>query len=153
MNRVFIAAVVCFLAITGPAAVSHADLDGFLASLNVQAQADLPGFKARLSAQFGVPLPTVETIYAQVRVPGDVFMCLQLGEFAHKPPEVVVQRFQRGKGKGWGVLAKELGIKPGSREFHALKNGDLHFTGEPGASGHGKGKSKGKGKGKKEDRG
>jgi hypothetical protein len=147
MKKVVIAAMVCVF-ITGLVSVSHADLDSFLAGLNVQAQADLPGFKAKLSAQFGVPLPTVETIYAQVRVPGDVFMCLQLGEFAHRPPEVVVQRYQRSKGKGWGVLAKELGIKPGSAEFHALKRGDLHFTGEPSAS-HGKSKGKGKGKGNK----
>ncbi len=143
MKKVVIA-VMIGLFVAGLATVSHADLDRFLAGLNVQAQADLPGFKAKLSAQFGVPLPTVETIFAEVRVPGDVFMCLQLGEFAHKAPEVVVQRYQRGKGKGWGALAQELGIKPGSREFHALKSGDLHFTGEPGASSTGKGRGKGK---------
>ncbi len=154
MKRVVLAAMVCFLSITGLASISHADLDGFLASLNAQARVDLPGFHAKLSAQFGVPLPTVERIYAQVRVPGDVFMCLQLGEFAHQPPEVVVQRYQKGKGKGWGVLAKELGIKPGSAEFHALKSGNLQFTGEPGASkGKGKGKDKEKGKGKGKDKG
>jgi hypothetical protein len=55
------------------------------------------------------------------------------------------------KGKGWGVIAKNLGIKPGSAEFHALKRGDLSFTGEPGAGegqkGQGKGKGKGRGKG------
>jgi len=29
-----------------------------------------------------------------------------------------------GKGaNGWGALAKELGIKPGSEEFHVLKGG------------------------------
>jgi len=146
MKKVVIA-VMIGLFVAGLATVSHADLDSFLASLNVQAQVDLPGFKAKLATQFGVPLPTVETVFAEVRLASDVFMCLQLGEFAHKAPEVVVQRYQRGKGKGWGALAQELGIKPGSREFHALKNGNLHFTGEPSASS--KGKSTGKGKGKK----
>ena len=96
-----------------------------------------------------MPLPTVQTIFAELRVPGDVFMVLQLGEYAHMPPDVVVQRYQKGKGKGWGVLAKELGIKPGSPEFHALKNGNLKFTGEPGVNSKGKGKGKSKGKGNK----
>jgi hypothetical protein len=63
---------------------------------------------------------------------------------AHRPPETVVQTYQTHKGKGWGVIAKELGIKPGSREFHALKNGDLTFGETPG-DGPGKGKGKGKG--------
>ncbi len=47
-----------------------------------------------------------------------------------------------------GVIAKELGIKPGSPEFHALKRGDFVFTGEPGGSAGGvQGKGKGNGKG------
>jgi hypothetical protein len=43
-----------------------------------------------------------------------------------------------------GVIAKELGIKLGSKEFHALKNGDLVFGHAP-AAGPGKGKGKVKG--------
>ena len=150
--RTRIALAVAFFLLTGMAAVAHADLDGFLSSLNVQARADLPGFKAKLSAQFGVPLPRIEAIVAQVKLPGDAFMCLELGRMAHRPPETVVRTYQRGKGKGWGVLAKELGIKPGSAEFHALKRGDLTFTGEPGrpGKGHGKGQGKQKGKGHKD---
>jgi hypothetical protein len=147
MHKV-VAAIAACLFLTGLPSVSRADLDGFLSNLNVQAQADLPGFKAKLSAQFGVPMPRIETIVSQVRLPGDAFMCLELGRMANKPPETVVQTYQRGKGKGWGVLAKELGIKPGSAEFHALKRGDLTFTGEPGGSGKGKGKGQGKQQGK-----
>ena len=37
----------------------------------------------------------------------------------------VVQRYERNPGIGWGNLAKQMGIKPGSREFHALKNGAI----------------------------
>ncbi|WP_169732719.1 hypothetical protein [Holophaga foetida] len=46
-------------------------------------------------------------------------------------------------------MAKELGIKPGSAEFHALKRGDLRFDGRPqGGQGKGKDKERGKGHGK-----
>jgi len=41
-----------------------------------------------------------------------------------------------------------LGIKPGSAEFHALKRGNLKFTGQPASGDAGPGKSHGKGKGK-----
>ena len=47
-----------------------------------------------------------------------------------------------------GVIAKNLGLKPGSPEFHALKNGDLALSGVPGGKSAGSGKDKGKGKGK-----
>lgn len=146
--RRFSVMVVVGLLLFGCAAAADADLGAFLSNLNAQAQADLPGFKTRLSAQFGVPLPAVESIITQVRLPGDAFLCLQLGQMTRQPMGRVVETYQRSHGKGWGVIAKELGIKPGSADFHALKRGDFTFTGEPrGASPDtGKGKEKAKGK-------
>jgi hypothetical protein len=142
MHRIILAGLlVIFVAVP---AVAAASLDSFLNSVNVQAQADLPGFHARVSAQFGVPVPQVQAVLHTVGSPADAFMVFQLGQMAHRPPEAVVQTYQSHRGKGWGVIAKELGIKPGSKEFHALKNGDLVFGGGP-SEGGGKGKGKGKG--------
>jgi hypothetical protein len=45
-------------------------------------------------------------------------------------------------------MAKSLGIKPGSAEFHALKNGDLDLF-RTGQGGKGPGKGKGSWKHKK----
>ncbi len=133
--------------IVSTASVAHADLDSFLKSVNVQAQTDMKNFSVKLSAQFGVPVPQVEAIIKSVEAPAEAFMVLQLGQMADKQPEVVLQTYQRSKGKGWGELAQELGIKPGSAEFHALKRGELSFTGQPG--GGGQREEKGKGKGRK----
>lgn len=138
------------LLVAGPA---RADLNAFLAQLNIEAKANLPGFSAKIGAQFGVPVPRVDEILRAVEAPADAFMCFQLGEMAGRPVETVVETYKQGRGKGWGVIAKELGIKPGSREFHALKAGDLAFTGKPGGSpagDDGGGKKKGKGKGRKD---
>ncbi len=132
------------------AAPAWADLDLFLRNLNVEAQANLGDFTVKLGAQFGMPVPRVEAVLRAVDNPAEAFMCFQLGEMAGKPPEAVLETYKRDKGKGWGVIAKDLGIKPGSAEFHALKNGDLSFTGTPG-HGHGGGGGKGKGKGHKKD--
>ena len=120
------------------------DLDSFIGNLNVQARADLPGFKVKLSAQFGIPVPQVEAVIANVQTPGDAYMVLRVGQVAAQPREVVLDEYRAHKGKGWGVIAKNLGIKPGSREFHELKKG---FDGGSG-KGQGKGKGKGKGRGK-----
>ena len=123
-------------------------LEDFLGSLNVQARADMNGFAARVSAQFEVPLANVQATIGTVREPADAFMVYQLGRMAGKPPETVVRTYQKNQGKGWGVIAKSLGIKPGSPAFHALKRGDFALTGAPAGAadqGHGQGKGKGKG--------
>jgi hypothetical protein len=142
MVRVALAFVSLLLFFTP--AVATASLESFLGNVNVQARADLPGFSMKVAAQFGVPVPQVEAVLGVVATPADAFMVFQLGQFAQRPADTVVQTYQKHQGKGWGVIAKELGIKPGSREFHALKNGDLVFDGVP-AETRAKSKSKGKG--------
>lgn len=134
--------------------VASADLDGFLHSLNVEARADLPGFSARLSAQFGVPLAEVQVVIDSVAVPADAFMCFQLGRMTRTPVRTVLRTYDAEKGRGWGVIAKSLGIKPGSAEFHALKRGDFVLEGGPeGKPSKGKNKQKDKDKGKGKDKG
>lgn len=129
-------------------AMAASTLDGFLNNLNIQARADINGFSAKLSAQFGVPELQVRTVIGSVREPADAFMSLQLGQWTQKPVEQVVRVYQANQGKGWGVIAKRMGIKPGSAEFHALKSGNLTFSGHPvGEQGERTGTSKGRGKG------
>ena len=142
--------------------VAHADLNGFLKNVNIQAQADMNNFNVKLSAQFGVPAADVSILIKNVSSPADAFMVLQLSQMSHKEPAVVLQTYQRSKGKGWGALAMELGIKPGSPEFHALKRGDLSFTGASSAGaaeqgdeeqgrGQGHGQGHGQGRGHRQD--
>ena len=115
---------------------------GWLEDLNIQAQADASGFQARLATRFQIGQTRVNLVLGGVDKPADAYMVFRLGEIARKPPEEVMKVYKEGK--GWGALAKSLGIKPGSREFHALKKGhDLDRK-----SG---GKDKGKGKGKQKD--
>ncbi len=147
--RKIMLAVTVLLMLCSPA-VAGGGLDGFLDSLNIQAQADLPGFSARISAQFGVPLPHVRAVLGSVAVPADAFMVFELGRIANRPPDSVLSIYQANRGRGWGVIAKSLGIKPGSAQFHALKRGDFVLAGGPnGGPGEGKNKGKSKGKGHK----
>ena len=147
MKRIVLAGIILLL-LSGQAA-AQGGLDSFLDHLNIQARADINGFSFKLSTQFGVPLPQVQAVIKAVDQPADAFMCFQLGQMTGKPSEAVAGVYQGQKGKGWGVIAKSLGIKPGSREFHALKRGDFVLNGEPvDASGKGKGKGKGRGRNK-----
>lgn len=146
MRKIFF--VLLALVIFNGTAIAGGGLDSFLDSINIQARADMDGYSAKLSLQFGIPEIEVRTVISTVREPSDAFMCLQLGHWTKKPVEQVVTVYKANQGKGWGVIAKSMGIKPGSAEFHALKRGDLTFSGKPaGEQSAAPGKSKGKGKG------
>lgn len=131
------------------AGAAAADFD-WMHDFNIRAQADASGFRASLATRFHIGHVEINAVLGNVPNPADAYMVFRLGEMAHKPPEYVLQEYKAGKGKGWGALAKSLGIKPGSPEFHALKRGDDLYGGGA-AGGKGKGKDKGKqakGKGK-----
>ncbi len=118
----------------------------WLKDFNIQAEADPSGFRARIAARFKVGDAQISTVLGNVEKPADAYMVFRLGEMAGKPADFVMEKYRADKGKGWGALAKSLGIKPGSQEFHALKRGsDLKDDGDKGKD---KGKDRGKGKGK-----
>ncbi len=141
LRRVFI--IVIVFAMSAGAAWAG-DFDVMLKEINFEASKDMRGYKASLTVDFGVSNKTVTLLLEKERMkPGDAYMALKISRVSGKAIEVVVGEFKRSRGKGWGVIAKNLGIKPGSAKFHALK--------ERGGKGKGKeekpkGKSKGKGK-------
>ncbi len=149
MKKKILLIIVCLALGTALVPGANADLNGFLGNLNVRASADMPGFKAQMSAQFGIPVPHVQGVIDIMPTPADAFMCFQIGLMTGKSPRTVAGIFNHNRHKGWGAMAKELGIKPGSAEFHALKRGDFEFSGKSqGQQARKQGKSQ-KGKNKK----
>lgn len=132
-----------------------ATLDATLGDLNVHTHGDsVPDFIDNVSVSYNIPRVRVENLIYKVKmVPADVVMTVLIAKLLGIDVDVVVDKYKAKKGKGWGVIAKELGIKPGSKEFHALKNGAYGELKK--AKGRGKdkgnkgGKSANKGKGKK----
>ena len=111
---------------------------------NIKAEAGPSGFRARLATRFQIGDTQIKIVLNNVEKPADAYMLLRLGEMSKQPTEYVIEKYKSGKGKGWGVLAKSLGIKPGSKEFHALKRGHDLYDEKPKVKNKGKGKSKGK---------
>jgi hypothetical protein len=140
--------VVSLMVLSIASAAAAADFE-WLKDLNIKAQADPSGFKASLAARFKIGDAQITAVLSNVERPADAYMVLRLGEMSGQPTDRVTDRYRSAKGQGWGNLAKSLGIKPGSPEFHALKRG--HDLDGGGGKGHGKGKGKGKGKGRDRD--
>jgi len=126
---------------------------GWTEDFNIQAQADPSGFRARLATRFKIGDVQVDAVLSNVDEPADAYLVLRLGEMSGKPADYVFEKYKHNKGKGWGALAKSLGIKPGSEEFHALKSGHDLNGGNSYIkvlySSNDQGKSKGKDRGKK----
>ncbi len=142
-QRLLVMVTVAWLLASAAPVLAAGDFE-WMREFNVRAEADLSGFRARLAARFKVEEARISAVLSQVAKPAEAYMVFRLGEMSGKPAEMVAEKYRAEKGKGWGELAKSLGIKPGSQEFHALKRGsDLYDDTDKG-----KGKVKEKGKSK-----
>lgn len=99
-----------------------ATFDAKLTSINVEANKDLVSFKANVVKTYSSNLTQVNSFFSAGMNAGDVIMSFELMKLTNKPAISIISIFNTHKSKGWGAMAKELGIKPGSKEFHALKN-------------------------------
>lgn len=109
--------------------VSHAQyttgdakLDAFLGLIDEDAKKDPVVFSKDMSTTYKVPETQVKTMSESGMKSGDIFMVLETSKITKKPVDEVSKVYQANKQKGWGAIAKELGIKPGSAEFKALKS-------------------------------
>lgn len=138
----FLIGMIGLLLIASPGAAGDYD---WMRDFNIKAEADPAGFRARIEARFQIGAAKIKAVLGSVDRPADAYMLLRLGEMSDQPIDRVIERYKAEKGKGWGVIARSLGIKPGSKEFHALKQGqDLYDNNKAG-----KDKAKTKGKGRK----
>lgn len=99
-----------------------ATLDANLKSITVEANKDLTTFKANVVTTYGTTLEKVNSLFSAGMNAGDVVISFEIILITKKPITEVIRVYKASKSKGWGAMAKELGIKPGSKEFHALKD-------------------------------
>lgn len=124
----------------------------WVSGFNEQANFDIDEFKRILAERFRQKLGEINPIFKEMKTPSDTYMAYKLSEMSKRPVSDVVKVYGNGKSKGWGALAKRLGIKPGSKEFHELKRQDDLYHGRYNHSDDDSdydARKKGKGKGKK----
>lgn len=111
------------------------EFDAVLGNLNIEARANLSEFITNLSLTYGVKEETIEHLVVEEKMePADVYMTVGLADIVvegsdeanvEETLEIVIEEYKASQGKGWGYIAKQLGIKPGSKEFHELKKGGI----------------------------
>lgn len=120
-------------------------LNATLLKIDDDAKLNFTAFKSEISLSYNVSERKIDSWSVQFGLKGgDIYLVVEISRITKKSVDEVIRVYQANKTKGWGVIAKELGIKPGSPEFHALKNGASSKANAKA----GKGKEGGKGKGK-----
>ena len=100
------------------------EIDTHLNDVNVYAAANYDLFKNDLNIKFGAAMDEVDKyIYREKVPPAEVYYGYCLSSSSGKSFSSVMK--MRSDKKGWGAIAKDLGIKPGSEKFHALKSTTL----------------------------
>lgn len=80
-------------------------------------------FVREMTSSYGAPRSLVEDLFGRNWSAGDIYYACAIAHIVGIPCLDVVNDYDRNRGQGWGAVAKRMGIKPGSAEFHSLKNG------------------------------
>ncbi|MDD3343331.1 MAG: hypothetical protein PHR87_07140 [Sulfurospirillaceae bacterium] len=125
-QMMFLNAATVAVLFLSPLSVQSADFD-WAGDLNVRSSTNPTQYVSQLATRFSMADSKVNAMIKLVDKPADAYMVLRLAEMSSRSPDYVIKEYQSKKHKGWGNLAQSLGIKPGSADFKALKNGhDLH---------------------------
>jgi hypothetical protein len=97
---------------------------------NFRAKASPSGFKARLATRFQTGDAQLNAMLNDLPKPSDAYIVFRLGEISGQPLDRVMAEHEFSTKKGWCVIAKRPGIKPGSKEFRAMKAGRELYAGD-----------------------
>ena len=120
-----------------------AQLDADLKNINVSASANFSVFSNNLSASYGITNKKIDYMRVSLNMaPGEIYFALEISKYSNRPIDDIIGLYRTHKSKGWGYIAKQAGIKPGSDAFHQMKNNARGKSGKGGNNGNGKGKGK-----------
>lgn len=106
-----------------------ADIDLHLDQINNYGRGEFEFFKNDMSLKFGVSKGILDDYYHRDKIsPANIYLAYTLSSVSGKPVGNIFELYKEKK--GWGEIAKELGIKPGSREFHIMKGKTLSGIGK-----------------------
>lgn len=99
-------------------------VDTWLGDMNRYGTRYRDPFVDEMVRYYGAPRDLVDELLTQRRwAPGDVYFACAIASTLGRPCRYVADIWERDHAQGWGVVAQNLGIKPGSPEFHRLKKG------------------------------
>jgi hypothetical protein len=100
------------------------DINTHLSEVNSYAVSNMDLFRKDMSEKFGATKEDLDRYLVKERKqPADVYYGYNLSRTTGKSFPNIMKMYTDKN--GWGSIAKDLGIKPGSEQFHALKDNTL----------------------------
>ncbi len=97
-------------------------MDMQLTEMNVYTRGSTDAFIFDVVSNFGAPHSLVSEYVLERRwAPGDIYFACALAYQLRVPCINILREYDKNNGKGWAVIARRMGIKPGSPEFQVLK--------------------------------
>jgi len=101
----------------------NVQLDADLNIINTRARNDPGSFRTDMKLSYNVSEKKLNYMSADLHMSfGEIYLSLEISRIVRVPLDEVLIIYKKHKSRGWGAIAKQLGIKPGSAEFHHLKN-------------------------------
>jgi hypothetical protein len=124
-------------------------LDARLGDIDVGIVGNVDAYVDDVVVHYGAPRVVIQELVVERHYPpADVTLIAGYAQALQMPVTQVADTYARHRGQGWGVIAKELGVKPGSAQFHAMKRS---LSGDPWVANGPPGKAKGKSKDQQDD--
>jgi hypothetical protein len=123
MRNKFLTVVLVLVVLLSVAVTARGEitLDSVLVQINSSGRNDFGYFRTQISLTYNVPKTRVNYYYTSLRMaPADIYMTMELASICRVQPERVVTVYRVNRGRGWGYIARQFGIKPGSKEFKRL---------------------------------
>lgn len=146
MEKLLIVLCLLFSSVISNAQISintgNSEMDADLSKINVNAKLDFGAFKTNLNLTYNISEKKIDYLSISVKMePAEIYLALELTKLSGKSIDDVVEIYKVHKEKGWEYIAKQIGIKPGSPEFHKLKE-NIKNRGSKGKGKSNQGKTK-----------
>ncbi len=134
MHRKIAAALILFLTLTAAGAqiivfgFNDPGLEKDLHKINLITKFNMAEFSSKVARAWGTSERNVLIGFRYGLNAYEVYLVIALARLSGRQPITVITMYTRNKHKGWGALAKNLGIQPGSKQFRRLKETTAAFV-------------------------
>lgn len=124
-KTIILMAVLVFALVSAQGAFAQVDgnedFEDEIEMVNEAAEENPEALLVKLSVAFNVDLVLLQDLSAQGYAPGEIWLALEVSSSSEISLQDALVLTDGSEGHGWGVLAKTLGVAPGSDAFHSLK--------------------------------
>ena len=99
------------------------DLDQTLQTLDLDASISFGAFRSNISKKYHISEGNIQYLTVELGMTaGDIYLTLEMVKITERSLNEVVKAYQNNRENGWGAIALELGVLPGSDKFSVLKD-------------------------------